>query len=395
MTPTELRQSAQTVLEENILAYWLRLRDKKRGGFYGQVTGDEVLVPDAPRGAILNARILWSFAAAYRVLKTKDERQKTKEYFEAAQEAKRYIESHLIDKEQGGCYWSVTAEGEALDTHKQFYAQAFMLYAFSEYIRATGDESARPVAESFFRVLEQYGRDRQYGGYVEAASREWQPLTDMRLSDKDENTVKSQNTNLHVLEAYTNYYRIAPTAEVREALLSLIQTMQTKVILPNGHLGLFFDEQWQPTSAQFSAGHDIECSWLLKEAAEVLGIDCDETVRQLAQAAQEDLHVDGSIGERSWWEEAEAVVGFVNLWQMTCTDQTDRTDGRKQGEAYWRLAERTYGYILDKLIDKEHGEWFWEILPDGTPNRKEDKAGFWKCPYHNSRMCYELIERLG
>ena len=392
MTPLELKQSAQEVLEENILAYWLRLRDKKRGGFYGQVTGDEVLVPEAPRGAILNARILWSFAAAYRVLKTKDERQKTKEYFEAAQEARRYIESHLIDKEHGGCYWSVTAEGEALDTHKQFYAQAFMLYAFSEYIRATGDESARPIAESFFRVLEQYGRDRQYGGYVEAASRKWQPLTDMRLSDKDENTVKSQNTNLHVLEAYTNYYRISPTAEVREALLSLIQTMQTKVILPSGHLGLFFDEQWQPTGAKFSAGHDIECSWLLKEAADVLGIDCDETVRQLAQAAQEDLHDDGSIGERSWWEEAEAVVGFVNMWKLESRKAKVKS---QKPEMYWRLAERTYGYILDKLIDKEHGEWFWEILPDGTPNRKEDKAGFWKCPYHNSRMCFELIERLG
>jgi len=390
MTPTQLRQSALEVLEENILGYWLRLRDKERGGFYGQVTGEEILVPDAPRGAILNARILWTFASAYRVLKTKDccaQRQKTKEYLDAALEAKRYIEVHLIDKEQGGCYWSVTADGKPLDTHKQFYAQAFMLYAFSEYIRATGDETARPIAEAFFRVLEEYGRDHRFGGYVEAASREWKPLTDMRLSDKDENTVKSQNTNLHVLEAYTNYYRIAPTAEVREALLSLINTMRTHVILPSGHLGLFFDEQWKPTSAQFSAGHDIECSWLLKEAADVLGIDCDATVRLLAHAATEDLHADGSIGERTWWEEAEAVVGFVNMWEQT-------KDERQKTKDYFGLAERTYGYILNNLLDREHGEWFWEILPDGTPNRKEDKAGFWKCPYHNSRMCYELIERL-
>ena len=395
MTPTQLRQSAQTVLEENILAYWLRLRDTKHGGFYGQVTGDEVLVPDSPRGAILNARILWTFSSAYRVLSHQPSAvsNQISDYLDAAQEAKRYIEAHFIDKEHGGCYWSVTAEGEALDTHKQFYALAFMLYAFSEYVRATGDETARPIAESFFRVLEQYGRDRQYGGYVEAASRDWQPLTDMRLSDKDENTVKSQNTNLHVLEAYTNYYRIAPTSEVREALLSLINTMQERVILPSGHLGLFFDEQWQPTSVQFSAGHDIECSWLLNEAADVLGIDCDETVRRLAEAAQEDLHDDGSIGERTWWEEAEAVVGFVNMWQHI-TDKRQKTKDKSRAEEYWRLAERTYGYILDKLIDKEHGEWFWEILPDGTPNCKEDKAGFWKCPYHNSRMCYELIERL-
>lgn len=375
MTPAELKASAQQVLEENILAYWLKLRDFKRGGFYGQVTGDEVLVPDAPRGGILNARILWTFSSAYRILHKQ-------EYLEAAQEAKRYIETHFIDREQGGAFWSVTADGEPLDTHKQFYAQAFMLYAFSEYIRATGDMTAMATAEAFFRVLENYGRDRVRGGYVEAASRDWQPLSDMRLSDKDENTVKSQNTNLHVLEAYTNYYRIAPTPVVREALLSLIDTFQRHIILPSGHLGLFFDEQWNPTNDHYSAGHDIECSWLMNEAADVLGIDCTPTVIRLAEAAKEGIHPDGSIGEKTWWEQAEAVVGFLNLWQIT-NDQSPM-----------ELALRTYSYIQDVLIDRTHGEWFWEVSPDGTPNRREDKAGFWKCPYHNSRMCYELIERL-
>lgn len=370
-----LKHSAKDVLENNILAYWLNLRDPDRGGFYGQVTGDEVLVPDAPRGAILNARILWSFSSAYRILRKK-------EYLEAATQTKHYIEAHFIDLEHGGCYWSVTADGAPLDTHKQFYAQAFMLYAFSEYVRATGDKTALPIADSFFRVLEDYGRDRKWGGYVEAASRNWQSLTDMRLSDKDENTVKSQNTNLHVMEAYTNYYRMAPTPEVREALLSLIDTFKQHIMLPSGHLGLFFDEQWHPTNDHYSAGHDIECSWLLKEAADVLGICCNDTVLQLAKAASEGLLPDGSIGERTWWEEAETVVGFVNIWQMT------------QDEKAWNQAVHTYRYILDVLLDREHGEWFWEVLPDGTPNRKEDKAGFWKCPYHNSRMCFELIERL-
>lgn len=375
MTPAELKASAQQVLEENILAYWLKLRDHERGGFYGRVDGDEQCHPDAPRGAVLNARILWAFSAAYRVLGKK-------EYLDAAQEAKRYIETHFMDPEYGGCYWSVSADGAPLDTHKQFYAQAFMLYAFSEYIRATGDLSVLLTAEAFFRVLENYGRDRVWGGYVEAASRDWHALDDMRLSDKDENTVKSQNTNLHVLEAYTNYYRIAPTPVVREALLSLIDTFQRHIILPSGHLGLFFDEQWNPTNDHYSAGHDIECSWLLKEAADVLGIDCTPTVIRLAEAAKEGIHPDGSIGEKTWWEQAEAVVGFLNLWQIT-NDQSPM-----------ELALRTYSYIQDVLIDRTHGEWYWSVLPDGTPDRSNDKAGFWKCPYHNSRMCYELIERL-
>jgi mannobiose 2-epimerase len=386
----DLKASAQQVLEENILPYWIKLRDLDRGGFYGQVTGDEILVPDAPRGAVLNARILWTFSSAYRILHKP-------EYLEAAQEAKRYIEAHFIDREYGGAFWSVTADGQPLDTHKQFYAQAFMLYAFSEYVRATDDKSALPTAEAFFRVLETYGRDRTFGGYVEAASSEWNPLTDMRLSDKDENTVKSQNTNLHVMEAYTNYYRVAPTAEVREALLSLIDTFQRHIMLPSGHLGLFFDEQWNlaPVTRNhspvtpYSAGHDIECSWLLKEAADVLGIDCNDTVLQLAKAAQEGLYEDGSIGERTWWEEAEAVVGFVNLWQMQ-----NHQSSISNLQSPMDIAIRTYSYILNVLMDREHGEWFWSVLPDGKPDRSQDKAGFWKCPYHNSRMCFELLERL-
>ena len=369
MTPNEIKASALQMLERYILPYWLKLRDKERGGFYGQVTGEEVLVTDAPRGAILNARILWTFSSAYRVLGKP-------EYFDAAQEAKRYIEAHLIDSEYGGVFWSVTAEGEVLDDHKQFYAQAFMLYAYSEYIRATGDKSALPIAEALFRVIEKYGRDREWGGYIEAASRDWHELSDMRLSEKDENTVKSQNTNLHVLEAYTNYCRICPTAEVKSALSSLIEVFKKFIVLPSSHLGLFFDMQWRATNDHFSAGHDIECSWLIEEAAGVLGGDCRETAKRLAQAAEEGLYEDGSIGERTWWEEAEAVVGFVNMGRMD-------------------LAERTYRYIEDKLLDREHGEWYWAILPDGTPDRSNDKAGFWKCPYHNSRMCLEIIERLG
>ena len=375
MTYAPLKVSARQILESDILAYWLKLRDHERGGFYGRVDGDEQCHPDAPRGAVLYARILWAFSAAYRVLGKK-------EYLDAAQEAKRYIETCFIDPDYGGVYWSVTAEGKPLDTHKQFYAQAFMLYAFSEYIRATGNMTAMATADSFFRLIEEYGRDREYLGYIEAASRNWQPLTDMRLSDKDENTIKSQNTNLHVMEAYTNFYRVAPTPEVREALISLIDTFRQHIMLPSGHLGLFFDDQWHPTNDHFSAGHDIECSWLLNEAADVLGVDCTPTVLRLAEAAKEGIYPDGSIGEKTWWEQAEAVVGFLNLWQIT-NDQSPM-----------ELALRTYSYIQDVLIDRTHGEWFWAVLPDGTPDRTQDKAGFWKCPYHNSRMCLEIIERL-
>ena len=375
MTTDQMKAAAQQVLEENILKFWMEKMYDPKGGFYGRMDGKGVLHPEAERGAVLNARLLWSFSAAYRVLHKP-------EYLRMAEHELAYLLEHFIDKEHGGVYWSVTAEGKPLDTHKQIYAQAFMLYALSEYHRATEDAQALQLAIEFFRLIEEHGRDRVDGGYIEATTHNWQPIDDMRLSDKDENTVKSQNTNLHVLEAYTNLYRIWPSDELREAQNALIDCFEQRIILPTGHLGLFFDMQWHATNNHFSAGHDIECSWLMDEAAEVVGRNCDHTVHRLAAAASEDLHGDGSLGELDWWTQAETVVGFINLYKHFGDDKA------------WEQAERTWQFINTRLVDHEHGEWFWAILPDCTPDTANDKAGFWKCPYHNSRMCLELIERL-
>jgi mannobiose 2-epimerase len=398
MTPTQLRQSAQTVLEENILAYWLRLRDKERGGFYGQVTGDEVLVPDAPRGAVLNARILWSFASACRVLSHQRSAvsDQLSAYLKAAQEAKRYIEAHFIDREHGGCYWSVTAEGEALDTKKQTYAIAFTIYGLSEYARATDDKEALNAAIRLFRDIESHAFDAENIGYVEALTRDWQPIADMRLSEHDENGSRTMNTHLHVLEAYTSLLRVWRDSVLERQLRILISIFATRIYNEQtGHLGLFFDDTWQPIASRHneSPGHDIEAAWLLTEALEVLGDDALKAelmpiVRHIARASE-----DGIFAETQWWTYCEAVIGYVDQWQHLL-DKRQKTKDKNRAEEYWQLVERAYAFITDKLIDREHGEWFWEILPDGTPNRKEDKAGFWKCPYHNSRMCYELIERL-
>jgi mannobiose 2-epimerase len=396
MTPTQLRQSAQTVLEENILAYWLRLRDKERGGFYGQVTGDEILVPDAPRGAILNARILWTFSSAYRVLKPMANGQQLTAYLQAAQEAKRYIEAHFIDKEHGGCYWSVTAEGEALDTKKQTYAIAFTIYGLSEYARATGDKEALNAAIRLFHDIESHAFDAENIGYVEALARDWQPIADMRLSEHDENGSRTMNTHLHVLEAYTSLLRVWRDPVLERQLRILIRIFATRLYnAQTGHLGLFFDDTWQPIASRHneSPGHDIEAAWLLTEALEVLGDDALTAelmpiVRHIARASE-----DGIFDETQWWTYCEAVIGYVDQWQHLL-DKSQKTKDKSRAEEYWQMAERAYAFITNKLIDREHGEWFWEILPDGTPNRKEDKAGFWKCPYHNSRMCFELIERL-
>ncbi len=396
-----LQQEATECLTQNILPFWLNnMQDTDLGGWYGRMTGKGEIEKDAPRGAILYARLLWTFSAAYRVLGGK-------ELLDAATMTKEYILKFFIDREFGGTFWSVTAQGAPLDTKKQFYAQGFMLYGFTEYVRATGDEEAMQIAFQLFNIIESHAWDINYGGYIEASKRDWQPIADMRLSAKDENYPKSQNTHLHIIEPYTNLLRCVINnkeekmqASIKDAAKKLIYIFTSHILNPNTHhLDLFFDMDWKRMSSTESYGHDIECSWLLHEAAHVLGDSnilnkVEPIVCEVAKASEKGLQADGSMiyeGEpdgshfdrdRHWWVQAEAVVGFFNVYQHF------------GDEMALDKALLLWGYIKNRLIDHEHGEWYWSIHEDGSVNLNDDHAGFWKCPYHNGRMCLELIERI-
>lgn len=389
----KLSREVYECLTQNILPFWLdNMLDSKQGGWYGQMTGKGRVEKEAPRGAILYARLLWTFSAAYRVLKHT-------EYLNAATMTKDYILAHFMDKEYGGTYWSVTADGQPLDTKKQFYAQGFMLYGFSEYARATGNEEALQTSIELFNIIENHAWDNEFGGYIEACKRDWQPIEDMRLSAKDENFPKSQNMHLHIIEPYTNLLK-AGFDKAAPAVKKLISIFTDRILNPeSNHLDLFFSMDWKRMSTTESYGHDIECSWLLHEAALVLGRTdilnkVEPVVREVAKASEKGLQPDGSMiyeGEpdgtnfdhdRHWWVQAEAVVGFFNLYQHF------------DDEVALDKALRCWQYIKDHLIDHTHGEWYWSIHDDGSINFDDDHAGFWKCPYHNGRMCMELIERI-
>ena len=412
---TTLRTEVEHELTTGILPFWMeKMTDNVQGGFYGRIDGDGNLHADAPKGAILNARILWTFSAAYRLLRKP-------EYLETATRAKRYIIDRFYDKDFGGVYWSLTANGEPLDTKKQVYAQGFAIYGLSEYARATGDREALDYAVKLFETVEKYSFDRDRNGYIEAFTREWKPIEDMRLSDKDENTSKTMNTHLHILEPYANLYRVWKNERLERQLRNMLDLFIGKILNKKTyHLDLFFDNCWHTDGNIISYGHDIEASWLIHEAALVLGDEAllkriEPVITNIARAADEGLNPDGSmiyeaappilpIGEElaeddqrqslpskgrlegldrelHWWVQAENVVGHVNLYQHFGDEKALDT------------AMKCWQFIKDKIIDHANGEWHWSLMPDGTVNRRDDKAGFWKCPYHNGRMCMEIIER--
>ena len=389
-----MKTEMQDVLQKNILRFWLdKMVDQEHGGFYGRIDGHEHLHADAEKGAILNARILWAFSAAYRVLGDKT-------YLEAASRAKHYIIDHFIDPEYGGVYWSLDCNGKPLDTKKQFYAIGFAIYGMSEYARATGDAEALKVAIDLYRCIEEHALDHEYNGYIEAMTRDWQPIADMRLSELDANYPKSQNTHLHIIEPYTNLYRVWKSDELKASLHNLIDIFTDRILNPETHhLDLFFDMDWKRgAGALESYGHDIECSWLIHEAALVLGDaevlkKVEPIVEMVAKASEKGLNADGSMvheanldtgyvdSDLHWWVQAEAVVGFFNIYQYF------------GDESALQKAQHCWTYIKENLIDNKNGEWHWSRRKDGTLNLDDDKAGFWKCPYHNSRMCLEIIER--
>ena len=389
------RKEMQDVLTNNILPFWINnMVDHENGGFYGRIDGHGNLHAEAEKGGILNGRILWTFSAAYRVLGKP-------EYLEIATRAKDYIIDHFIDREYGGTYWSLDYKGNPKDTKKQFYAIGFMIYGLSEYVRATGDKEALDYAIQLFDCIEEHSLDVIYNGYIEACTREWGEIADMRLSDFDANYPKSQNTHLHIIEPYTNLFRIWKDARLEKALRNLIDIFTDRILNPETHhLDLFFENDWTRGAGHLeSYGHDIECSWLIHEAALVLGDaevlkKVEPIVQLVAKASEKGLNADGSMVHEAnvdtghvdddlhWWVQAEAVVGFYNIYQhFADSSALDKS-------------LRCWQYIKDNLIDTKNGEWYWSRHADGTLNLDDDKAGFWKCPYHNGRMCLELIERI-
>jgi len=396
-TPVEQLKNLYKELEwdmhENILPFWMNQAvDLENGGFFGRITYYGTAVNNSPKGSVLNARILWTFSAAYNLTGRAV-------YLDYARRAYNYFSEYFIDKQNGGVVWSVNADGEIENGRKQIYAQAFAIYALSEFHLADGDQEAILQAIDICNLIEKYAFDTVNNGYIEALSQSWQSLADLRLSEKDANEPKSMNTHLHLLEAYTRLFSIWKDDELGDKLLNLVNLHTRKIFSDkSGHFNLFFDMKWRIKSNHYSYGHDIEGSWLIMEAARVLGIRSviDEAeqlaVRMANVTCKEGIAADGSLynegeagsvsdADRHWWPQAEAIVGFVNAFEISGNDK------------FINAASGVWNFI--KLhMQHPSGEWWWLVNSDYQPDQSQDLAGEWKCPYHNTRCCIEVMKRV-
>lgn len=382
-------------LLENILPFWLeRSPDREHGGFIGRMSNDLRIDPESPKGLILNTRLLWTFSA---VCQYNDDPR----FLDMANRAYDYLERFFWDGEHSGAFWSLDRSGTPLDEKKKIYGQAFYIYALSEYYMASDWEEALDRAIELFHLIERHGHDMEYGGYNETCERDWSLAQDSRLSEKDMDEQKSMNNHLHVLEAYTNLFHIWPDETLAHRLKELIRLFQERILDPEtGHFHHFFDERWQRKSNTYTFGHDIEGSWLLCEAADVLDdkpliASVKQTALRLAQTALAEgidteyggLFYEGRAGSvidrgKEWWPLAEAVVGFLNAYRLS------------GDEAFFKAAQNCWTFIEYYIVDKIYGEWYWRVSEDGRPGDGQPKVSEWKGPYHNTRACLETIHRL-
>jgi len=387
-----LKQEMDENLFNGIIPFWLKnVLDFESNGFNGIVLPNLVIKKDAEKGLLMAARALWLFSRAYS-LKNNDD------YIKAAKLLYDYLQRYFLDSVHGGYYWLLNYKGEPLDETKKAYGQAFALYALSEYASVSHDNNALEAAHSLFLLMEEKFRDREYGAYIESGLRDFSENPVMKLSDREPAAVKTMNTNLHVMEALANYALHFPSDNVLAALKDETDSFIDNILLPAGHLGMFFNREWEPLNDRISYGHDIEAAWLLTEAAhltkdkELIEKAAKASVFLSRTAVYEAFDKDGGItcegdshghheGFKEWWMQAEAIVGFINAFELT------------NKMIYLEKALSLWDYCKKKLISPE-GEWYFYINKDGTTDKTKELAGPWKCPYHTGRACMEVTRRV-
>ena len=376
---------------DNIMSYWIKNAvDNENGGFIGKINGDDMLFPKADKGLVLTSRILWTFSAAYL-------QNPKQEYKTMATRAYDYLMKYFWDTKNGGAYWSVDYLGNPKERHKQIYGQGFLLYGLSEYYRAFKDPKALNVAKEIYFLLVKNAYDKTNGGYFEVTTEEWNLTEDKVITQGKADQKKSMNTHLHIIEPFTNLYRVWRDPGLKKQLDGLLHVFTKYIINPEtGTQILFLTEDWKSRSEIISYGHDIEASWLLLETAEVLRENTwIERIKPysigLSNAALKGIDKDGGMfyeiegnhikKQKDWWPQAESMVGFYNSFEIT------------KDSKYLEQSLKSWDFIKKNLIS-ETGEWYWGIDENNEPLTKMDKIGMWKCPYHNARACLEMIRRL-
>lgn len=390
----DLSKDIQNHLYSKIIPFWEGLKDDEFGGYYGLLDYELNLDKKAVKGCILNSRILWFFSNA--AVRMKDET-----LLPYADHAFEFMKQYCFDKENGGVYWSLNYDGSVYDATKHTYNQAFAVYALSSYYEASGKKEAIKLAFELSDLIENTCKDE--GGYLEAFTADFKPESNEKLSENGVIATRTMNTLLHVFEAYTELYRVTKEAKVADRLNEMLVRFYNDIYNKDRHrLEVFFNDAYESLIDLHSYGHDIEAAWLIDKGLDVLGKAVDGEIKDKIVFMTQDIAqnvfrlaydgkslvcenengVDNQL--RIWWVQCEAIIGFYNEYQKDAA----KTDYADAAAAIWE-------YVKEHIVDRRPGsEWLSEVDENAVPATKKPIVEPWKCPYHNGRMCFEMIERI-
>lgn len=380
-------------VECRIIPFWLGCYDDEFGSVFGQVDFNHKNIEDAEKGCILNSRVLWFFSNCLiegvgDVDVIRDKADKTY----------KFLMDHCLDDINGGIFWSVSRDGTVLDRTKHTYNIAFAIYALSSYFRATGNKKALVTATDLYNLIESKCRDED--GYLEAFTDDFKPLINDKLSENGVIADRTMNTLLHVLEGFAGLYEASHDERVRKSIIEILSIFDEHVYnREKKRQEVFFDKDYSSILDLHSYGHDIETSWLMGWALDL--IDDDESTDKIEPILKELAlnvlkiareHNGGVVNECEngivdetyvWWVQSESVIGFYNAYERWNVEEAKSA------------SEDVFDFINKYVVDKrDGGEWYWDLDKNLEPTSRKDIVEPWKCPYHNGRMCFEMIRRL-
>jgi mannobiose 2-epimerase len=399
-TRQEYAQELQDQLIHKIMPYWYETAvDRTNGGY--------VLSDDAAKGPsqatekqlVTQSRMIWGFSHAH--LKGLSDAKRN--YLQAAQQGYQFLLSHFLDRQHGGYFWTTDLKGNPLNRRKIVYGEAFVIYAFVEYYRASGDKTALRQAMDLYQVLQQHSHDAKNGGWIEHFEPDWTPMLE-RTPDAivEVAGMKSANTHLHLMEALTELFEASHDRAVRKSLEEALKVNQTWFYPLDPaksafHRHLGWAPATEPSSAGLSYGHNVEFAWLMLRAQKFLGArpswdhfgaHLDHALKYGYDHARGGLYSRGSDNQpatdtdKIWWVEAEMLAAL--------------TDGLKHKEKpEWSDAlNKLLDFVLKYQANPSDGIWLDTVTAEGKP-KVTAKAHNWKANYHDVRAMVKFIEAFG
>lgn len=412
---SEMEASLNAVLDN----WYPRSIDRDSGGFYSTFTYDFQLQGPQDKMIVTQARQVWTNAKAS--LSHPNERR----FKEGAAHGFQFLRDKMWDPLNGGFYTLVSRSGKHKegDLVKTAYGNAFGIYALAAYYDATRDTAALNLAKEAFMWLENHSHDPVEKGYFQHLTMDGTPIRrDSTAASTAETGYKDQNSSIHLLEAFTELYRVWPDALVRERLQELLLLIRDTITTEKGYLTLFLEPDWTPVSFRDSTeevilkhhnldhvsfGHDVETAYLMLEASETLGLENDERTETIAKRMVDHALANGwddSVGgfydegyyfkdkpgltiirdTKNWWAQAEGLNSLLLMSEKYPADD----------HRYFEHFVKLWDYVNTYLVDHDHGDWYAGGL-DKEPDQKTALKGhIWKATYHHYRGMTNCIDRL-